>query len=142
MALLKGLSVDQTDTNLPHLACVVITDEARRLLESRSLAALLEIGVPGVEFIRYTGAYGNELNIGYGFQLALIFGDFGPRLASDTVSKQMVELSKLILQEALHLCRTNNLGFDQIDIDELSKVAAVLGIQQNYNDLEVSHFTY
>lgn len=50
----------------------------------------------------------------------------------------MLELSKLVPREVLQSCRTKDFSLDHISIEELSKVAAVLGRQQNYYDLEVS----
>jgi len=139
LVLMRGLCQERAEMDLAHLACVAVKDEIQRLVDRKEFAEVTEIATAGFDFIRFVGAYGNDLDVEYGFQLGLILSDPAPQLPSDQViSKQLLELSKLVLREALQLCRANKLAFDKISIDELSKVAAVLGVQQNYYDLEVS----
>lgn len=137
--LSKALSTQRNGVEIPHLACIAVNEEAQRLADLQEFEELLMVSGPGFDFIRYLGAYGQDSDLKYGFQLGLILGDVGPRLCSDhVVSKQMLELSKQILREVLQLCRTKEFSLEKISIEELSRVAAVLGRQQNYYDLEVS----
>ena len=136
--ILKALSAERSEIDIPHLACVAVKQETERLAKQQEFSELLEIAAPGFDFLRYVGAFGRNYDFGYGFHLGLILGDIGPLSSDQVVCKQMLELSKLILREALQLCRTKELDIDSVSIDELSRVADVLGKHQNYYDLEVS----
>ena len=137
--LSAALSTQRSDVELPHLACIAVNEEAQLLLEKEDFTGVLMVSGPGFEFIRYVSAYEQDSDLEYGFQLGLLLGEVGPRLCLDHVnSKQMLELSKIVLREVMQLCRTREFSLERISIEELSKVAAVLGRQQNYYDLEVS----
>lgn len=72
-------------------------------------------------------------------QLGLVFGDLHPQVSHDPAeSKQMLGFSEQVLREALHVCRDRNMSLTMISIEDLSKAASVLGVQQSYHDLEVS----
>ena len=136
--LLSAMNTGPSRMDLPHLACVAVNEEAQRLIDQRDFSGLLEMSIPGFEFMRYIGAYGSDVDLEYGIQLGLILGDQGPGMSSDqALNKQMLELSKLVFQEILQTCRTNDFDLDSVGIEELSRVAAVLGKQENYSDLEV-----
>ncbi|KAL6713203.1 hypothetical protein ACLMJK_009324 [Lecanora helva] len=135
--LLQSLSTESNEVDLKTVTCIAVNDEAQRLVGQQRFADLLDVCIPGSDFIRYIGAYENDFNLRLGLELGLILGDVGPGLCSEkAVNKRMLELSKVILREVLQLCRTKDFDLDSIDIDDLSKVAAVLGKQQNYHDLE------
>ena len=135
--LLNALSADPSDVNLPHVACVALIEGAQNLLDQRDFEGLFDLVISGFDFIHHVGAFGNESDVASGFQLGLLLGEVGPRLSPDQgVSKQMLEFSKLVLREIMQLCRSKDFGLENISIDELSKLAAVLGSQQNYLDLE------
>ena len=137
--LLKALSVQRQQFDLPHLACVALNEEAQNLADQRKFSELLEVSAPGFDFLRYTRAYEIAENFEYGMELGLILGDECSSAASEqSINKQMLELSKLVLREVMQFCRANNFDLEKVNIDELSRVAAVLGRQQNYYDLEVS----
>ncbi|KAK4697524.1 hypothetical protein P7C71_g564, partial [Lecanoromycetidae sp. Uapishka_2] len=139
LVLMRGLSDGPAERDLPHLACIAVNEEVKRLIDQKDLTELIEIATAGFDFIRFVGAYGNNLDMEYGFQLGLCLSDPAPWLSSNqATAEQALELSKSILREVFELCRANELTFENISIDELSDVAAVLGAQQNYSDLEVS----
>lgn len=139
LVLIRGLSQGPAERDLPHLACIAVKEEVKRLIDRKEFTELMEIATAGFDFIHFVGAYGNNLDIDYGFQLGLILSDPALWLSSkQAATEQALELSKSILREVLKLCRANELTFEHISIEELSKVAAVLGVQQNYSDLEVS----
>ncbi len=138
LVLIQKMGEVRADTVLPELACVAVSEETQRLLAVGEYSKVAEFATAGFDFIRFIGAYGDRSYVQYGFQLGLLLGDHSTRLSSHHVSgAQLHELSKMVFREVIRLCRTSNLGFDDMDLDELSKVAAVLGKQQNYHDLEV-----
>lgn len=49
-------------------------EEAQRFVEQRAFTALFEVSSSGLDFIRYVGAYENDLGLEYGFQLGLVLG--------------------------------------------------------------------
>lgn len=137
--LLRRMGEVRGDIVLPELACIALNDETRRLLTLGDYGNVMEIATAGFDFIHYIGAYGHATYVQYGFQFGMLLGDQPIPLSSNIASsRQMVELSKTVLREVAQLCRTKNFGFGTMDLNELSKVAAVLGKQQNYHDLEVS----
>ena len=144
IVLLNALSAEQNEVDIPHIACIAITQEAERLANQQEYSGLLEISVPGFDLVRYIGAFGNNYDFKYGFQLGLLLCDVSPRLLLDqVVGKQMLELSKIVFQETMRLCRVRELDIDSVSINELLRVADVLGRHQNYFDLEVSmHMTF
>ena len=139
LVLMKGLNPDIVEKDLPHLACIAVNREVNRLLDRREFSELIEIITAGFDFIHHVAAYGNALDVDYGFQLGIILTDRSRWVSSNQVAReQAFALSKSVLQEVLQLCRTNELDLDKISIDKLSKVAASLGSQESYRDLEVS----
>ena len=94
---------------------------------------------PGFEFILFVGAVANNLNFEYGFRLALMLACVDATPTPDqTLGAQMLERSKNILQETLALCRSQSFGIDTVDINLISQIASLQGLQKNYGDLEVS----
>lgn len=139
LMLIRKMSEVRADTDLPHLACIAVNEETQRLINLGEYAKVTEVATAGFDFIRFTGAYGDQSYVQYGFQLGLLLGDQSTRLSSNHASsEQLLELSKVVFRDIIQLCRTSQFGFDAMDLDRLSKVAAVLGKQQNYHDLEVS----
>ena len=139
LMLIGRMSEVRADSVLPYLACMAVNEETQRLIDLGEYTKANEIATAGFDFIRFIGAYGNQSYVQYGFQLGLLLGDQSAWLSSaQCPSEQLLELSKVVLREIVQLCRTSNFGFDAMDLDGLSKVAAVLGKQQNYHDLEVS----
>ena len=136
--LLGALSKERNEVDLLHLSCVALKEEAQRLADQEEYPQLLEVSVPGFDFVRHLGAYGSNTEFENGLQLGLILAGADHGLPSDqAVRQQMIELGKLVLREILQLCRTKDLDLERVSIEELSKVADVLGRQQNYHDLEV-----
>lgn len=92
-------------------------------------AEALEIAKPGFEFLRCVDALNDEANLMCCVQLSLIFRDLNPQLSlHPSEVKQMLGFSQQVLREALHICRDRNMSLSMISIEDLSKVASVLGV--------------
>jgi tetratricopeptide (TPR) repeat protein len=89
--------------------------------------------------------YNGPKSIGQGFKLAsLLVGDKGRKTADANLRKKTLELSNRIVKKILDICKALNINFAQVQLPELSRLAALLGEQQDYATLEVRlvfHFT-
>lgn len=140
--LLKELSNEklQLETpNLPRLTFTALNNNARSLVGEGQYTTALNVLIPGFDFLFFVGAFAEcsisvfENGLRLGLMLAVPVDD------QDTRTK-MLNLSKKILQETLRQCRSQNFDLNVLPIDRVSRVASVLGLQQNYEDLEVSKY--
>lgn len=127
--------------NMPSLAFTALTNNARSLVGDGQYTTALNVLIPGYELLLFVGAFAEcsisvfEDGLWLGLMLAVPVDD------QDTRTR-MLNLSMKILQETLRQCRSQNFDFTVLSVDRISHVASVLGLQHNYEDLEVSkHFT-
>lgn len=138
--LLEELSNEKLEfetPNMPTLTFTALYNNASSLVGEGQYTTALSLLLPGFDFLVLVGAFAEcsisvfEDGLRLGLMLAVPVDD------QDTRTK-MLNLSKKILQETLRQCRSQNLDFNVLPIDRISRVASVLGLQQNYEDLEVS----
>ena len=136
--LLEELSSDRVQTdNLPSLASAALNKRVGSLLEEGRYKSALDLSSPGFEFIRFVRSNNNS-NLEHGLQLGLMLACIEVAPAPDpAVAAQMQDLTKDILHETLRDCRSQDFDFNAVNIDFVSQLASVLGMQQNYEDLEV-----
>ena len=132
-------SGERLEIDIARLACVAINKNVSNLLEGGQFVEALNLSTSGFEFVQFVDAFTDKSNLESGFQLALMLACINAAPALDqAVGAEMLDLSKTILQQTLGLCRSQNVDFAKLNIDLISSVASVLGLQQNYEDLEVS----
>lgn len=104
-----------------------------RFQEAYDLAALID------RFIHLQGGFRTEQNIHTGFKLALYLAGRGTLRCEDSkLIRTMIDLSRIILREALEGSETLDFAFTDLPIELLNDLVGLLGEQQNYEDLEVS----
>ena len=140
--LLEELSADgpQIDTaDIPNIASATLNKCAANLLEKGEYMTALNLLIPGFEYLCFVEGFTNSdhavltnvLRLGLILAVPIEDQEVGDRVAS---------LSKALLQEALQQCRSKHVDlFNLVDIEQVSRVASVLGIHKSYEDLEVSN---
>ena len=125
--------------NIPSIASAALNNRAGSLLGKGEYMAALNLLIPGFEFLCFVeGFAGSDHSVltnvlRLGLMLAVPIED-------QDVTDRMISLSKIILQETLQQCRSQHLDlFNLVEIEQVSRVASVLGIHKNYEDLEVSN---
>lgn len=102
-----------------------------RFQEAYDLAALID------RFIHLQGGFRTEQNIHTGFKLALYLAGRGTLRCEDSkLIRTMIDLSRIILREALEGSETLDFAFTDLPIELLNDLVGLLGEQQNYEDLE------
>ena len=131
----ERLPIDVPD--IPSIASAALNRMVSSLLEEGQYMATLNISFSGFEFLQFVGAFtnGNNSILENGLWLGLVLVIPIP---DEDIGTKLLVLSKVILQEILRQCRSQNFNFNRIKIDLISRIASVLGLQQNYEDLEVS----
>ena len=139
LVLLQELRSAGLQVEIPDIACAALSKNVAGLIEDGHYQSTLDLVLPGFEFIRFVGALSNgndsnvEICLGLGLMLAC------EDVAQASLATKMLNLSKTILQETLWNCREQNFNFSIVDINLISRVSSVLGVQQNYEDLEVKY---
>ena len=131
----ETLQIETPD--IPTLAFAALFNNAGGLLDDGQYTTALNLLVPGFEFFFFVGASAssNDSVLKNGLRLGMMLAV--PVEDQDTHTKMTV-LSKTILRETLRQCRSKSFDFNIFPIDQISRIASVLGLQQNYEDLEVS----
>ena len=133
----EGLQVENLD--VPSIASGVLNTRAGSLLGKGEYMAALNLLIPGFEFLSFCEHFANSDHsvlrnvLRLGIMLAVPVED-------QDVGDKMMSLSKTLLQETLQQCRSQHLDlFNLVEIEQVSRVASVLGIHKTYEDLEVSN---
>ena len=133
----EGLQIETPD--IPSTASAALNNRAGSLLSKREYMAALNLLIPGFEFLCFVEGFGNSDHsvltnvLRLGLMLAV------PNEDQD-VGDRMISWSKTFLQETLQQCRSQHLDlFNLVEIEQVSRVASVLGIHKTYEDLEVSN---
>ncbi len=135
-SMLPELSSERLHIDIPDLASTTFYQYVGSFLEQGDYQSALNIGLSGIEFVCFVGGFATNLEKGLELGLKLAHTD-GPPVPDQPVAAQMMDLSKRILQETLRECRSQSFNFNMLNIDFVSRIASVLGLQQNYEDLEV-----
>ena len=144
LLLVQELSEERLQFDIPTLATAALVKNVGSQLEEGHYQSALDLAFPGFEFIQFVGAFtcGDNSSLVNGLELGLMLACVDAAPAPDhTTATQLLELSKSILQETLRECRSQNFNLNVVSIDLISRVASVLGLQQNYEYLEVRSHT-
>ena len=136
LLLINELSSERLHVDIPRLACIAINREVGRLLEEGQAMDAFSVSTLGFDFLSFVGTFEKLSNLESGIQLALMLAG---KETDPVLGTQMLGLSKKILQQLLGRCRSTGLNINTINIELTSRVASVLGLQECYEDLEVSY---
>ena len=133
---------DRHEHNLADAACLASNNKVHALIEAGHYAEAYEVALCAFQFLSSQGAYRHLHNIGYGFKLSLYLA--GREVHGKGENKhhaEMMELSRVVIQEVFSACKEQNINFVQLKLEDLDALVGLLGEQQNYQNLEVSpHF--
>ena len=136
---LSGDSLQVETADIPSIASAALNNRAGSLLGKGEYMAALNLLIPGFEFLCFVEGFANSdhsvltnvLRLGLMLAVPIENQDF---------SDKMLNLSKSLLQETLQQCRSQDLDlFNLVEIEQVSRLASVLGIHKNYENLEVSN---
>ena len=131
-----GLQIDVAD--IPSIVSGALCNRAGRLMDKGDYLTALNILIPGFDYLLFVEGFTNSdhavltnvLRLGLLLAVPIEDGNIHDRLAG---------LSKTLLEETLQQCRSQHLDlFNFVEIEQVSRVASVLGIHKSYEDLEVS----
>ena len=136
LLLIDELSSERLQIDIPRLACSAVNRKVGSLLDGGQLMEALGLSTLGFDFLCFLGTFEDQSNLESGFQLALMLAGAH---ADPALGTQLLELSKKVLQQLLGLCRSTGLNINTLDVELISRMASVLGLQESYEDLEVSY---
>lgn len=120
-------------------ACLASNNRVKSLVEAGQYRQAYEVALCAFQFLSSQGAYRHLHNIGYGFKLSLyLAGRDVHGKGENKLQKEMLELSRSVIQEVFDACREHNINFVQLTMEDLDALVGLLGEQQNYQNLEVS----
>ncbi len=137
--LLQELGQERLEVDVPRSACIALNQHLQHILGQKSmLPTVSDVSCPGYQFISFIGAYEQEMNVEYGFELSLLLASDTIRSASDqNFSTEMFELSKSVMCDVVRICKTYDYSFERVDPAHLSKIVSLMGLHRNFEDLEV-----
>ena len=140
--LLEELGSERLELEIPDvpmIASAALNNRAGSLLGRGEYIAALNLLIPGFEFLCFVEGFASSDHsvltnvLRLGLMLAV------PNEDQD-VSDRMISLSKILLQDMLQQCRSQHLDLvNLVAIEQVSRVASVLGMHKSYEDLEVSN---
>lgn len=138
LVLLEDIGAGRLQVDIPRSACFSLNNKVKELLRHHQCATIADMALPGFQFIQYVNAYLNVHYMETGLDLALMLASKPGQITSDrTQGSQMFAIGKIVLREAIKYCREQDFDLTIMELGYLSRVASVLGLQQNYEDLEV-----
>ena len=136
LILIEELSSERLQIDIPRLAGIAVNRKVGSLLDGGQVTEALSLSTLGFDFLCSVGTFEKLSNLESGFQLGLKLADKG---TDPVLGPQMLGLSKKVLQQLLGHCRSTGWNINTINIELISRVASVLGLQECYEDLEVSY---
>ncbi|KAL8864489.1 MAG: hypothetical protein Q9174_007334, partial [Haloplaca sp. 1 TL-2023] len=134
ISLLEQIGDSIRDVQLGNIACHATVTRVQSLLAEGQVQKAFEVAECAFEFINRQGAYHHLQNISTGFKLS---GLMARRAGNDQkLQEQMSELSRKIIRGVLQACKESKIDFVRLKLEELNELVALLGMQQNYTDLE------
>ena len=120
------------------------TDAVRTYISSSHFQEAYDLAILIVRFIHLQGGYRTQRYVVQGFHLSLYMSCHRSSRPSDkTLLAKMVELSKIILREALEGSKRLKMSFSEIQVSLLNNIVILLGEQdigeqQSFVEIEVS----
>ncbi|KAL8946803.1 MAG: hypothetical protein Q9183_007858 [Haloplaca sp. 2 TL-2023] len=134
ISLLEQIGDSIRDVQLGNVACHAVVSRVQSLLAEGQVQKAFEVADCAFEFINRQGAYHHLQNISTGFKLSALMAE---RAGNDQkLQEQMSELSRKIIRGVLQACKESKIDFVRLQLEELNELVALLGMQQNYTDLE------
>ena len=135
--LLEELGQDGSDSHLANAACVSGNNRVISLIEQSKFQEAYDLATCISQFVHHHRGYHHTSSVGSGFKLSLYMAGRGTKSCSDPkLRTQMMELSRIILDEVLGACKHLQINFMQMQPTELNDLVALMGEQQKYGDLE------
>ena len=143
MMFISELGNERLEIDVLRSVCVSLDSNICHLLEQCQWSSVLDLAIPGLQLLQYLNAYSNVTHMKTGFDLSLKLagkGGFSIPDRSNPMGSQLLDASRNVLSEVIGQCRGMDFDLNSMSIEYLSRVASILGLQQNYEDLEVRTF--
>ncbi|KAF2727980.1 hypothetical protein EJ04DRAFT_450238 [Polyplosphaeria fusca] len=112
-------------------------DNVASLTKAKKFSEAHDVAQLAFLFASNHNGYNGPGSIGQGFKLAsLLVGREGEKCQEAGLRKKMLELSNRIVKKILDICKELKINFAQVQLPELSQLAALLGEQEDYATLE------
>ena len=143
ISLLEQIGEDIREINIGDVACRSSAAKAAYLYEHDRAQEACEVTQCAFQFLTQQRSFYKFENVTYGFKLSGIMvgiglvqpvkGNIDPQL-----HQKMRQLSQDIIREVIKACKEAKIDFVRLRLADLNGLIALLGEQQNYNDLEAS----
>lgn len=121
----------------------ILTAVNRRVTDSmnkRHWNEAYDVANIGLFYIKAHGGFDSPTTVGLGFRLALLLASCGTEKCDQAdVRRDLLQLSNKIVRELLEICKDRDINLAKVRLAELNQLAALLGDQEDYQILEVSH---
>ena len=143
--LMETFGKEDREVQIGHAASASSIDTVRRLLKKGKYQEAYEVAYCALDFINHQRAYHQLQTIPFGFKLSTLMAGRDPQhpfpaKLDPTLHKNMLELSRKIIQEVLQACKESKIDFVRMKPRELNELSGLLGQQKNFIELEVSLF--
>jgi hypothetical protein len=126
--------------NFNRSVILASNDSVTKLTQAKKFPEAYDIAHLGYLYASKNDGYNGPRAISMGFKLAsLLVGREGEKCQDAALRKKMLELSNRIVKRILEICKNLNINFAQVQLFELSQLSVLLGEQEDYETLEVSH---
>jgi hypothetical protein len=126
--------------NFDRSVVVASNDGVSKLTKAKKFPEAYDIANLGFMYASKYDGYNGPRSISLGFKLAsLLVGRDGEKTSDAALRKKMLQLSNRIVKKILDICKQLNINFAQVQLYELSHLSVLLGEQEDYETLEVSH---
>ena len=117
------------------------TAAVRVYLEQCKFQEAFELATCVWQFTSSQQGFNDQEVISSGFKIALYLAGRNAKRCEENsqLRRQMMGLSREFVQEILRASRHINVDFTKTPISELNELVSLMGEQQNFSDLEVSH---
>lgn len=143
VSLLTQIGDSIRDVQIGNVACLASVAEVRSLLNSGQTEKAYNYADVAFNFIEHQGSYHHLQNVPAGFKLStlLVCRDLDQSIRANMDQKmpeKLLELSRKVTRAVLKACKDSKIDFVQLKLRDLNELVGLLGVQQNYVDLEVS----
>jgi len=141
-SLLRTLGSQTRKIKIGDAACRSTNGIVSSLLRDGQFQKAYEVARYAFQFGEHQKSYHHLLNIGHGFKLSSLMATHVKNTEKQETAElqaKMLELSRRIITVVLKACRDSNINIVRLKLTELNDLVHLLGDQNNYTDLEVSH---
>lgn len=111
------------------------------LMNTEQYAEAYDVATIAFHFALENNGYSGPGGISYGFKLASTVAGVGfPKRCSDNnLRTRMLQLSNELAKKIIEVCKKQHINFAEVQVTELNRLVILLGEQEDYDTLEVSH---